>query len=76
MVAEGDQVVERFKCSGTHQGEMMRIPPTGRHMGVDEVYSLRVEDGKFMEFWGLEDNMTRMRQLGLLSPRPGRWLAC
>jgi predicted ester cyclase len=71
VVAEGDKVVGRFKCSGTHRGEMMGIPPTGRHMEVDEVYFLRVEDGKFVEFWGLEDNLTRMRQLGLLPPRPG-----
>jgi len=70
MVAEGDQVVGRFKCSGTHRGEMMGIAPTGRHMEVDEVYFLRVEDGMFVEFWGLEVNLTRMRQLGLLPPRP------
>lgn len=70
VVAEGDKVVGRFKCSGTHRGEMMGIPPTGRHMEVDEVYFLRVENGKFVEFWGLEDNLTRMRQLGLLPPRP------
>ena len=71
MVAEGDKVVGRFKCTGTHRGEMMGMPPTGRHMEVDEVYFLRVEDGKFVEFWGLEDNLTRMRQLGVLPPRPG-----
>jgi predicted ester cyclase len=71
VVAEGDKVVGRFKCSGTHRGEMTGIPPTGRHMEVDEVYFLRVENGKFVEFWGLEDNLTRMRQLGLLPPRPG-----
>jgi predicted ester cyclase len=71
VVAEGDKVVGCFKCSGTHRGEMMGIPPTGRRQEVDEVYFLRVEDGKFVEFWGLEDNLTRMRQLGLLPPRPG-----
>jgi predicted ester cyclase len=71
MVAEGDKVVGRFKCTGTHQGEMMGMPPTGRHMEVGEVYFLRAEDGKFVEFWGLVDNLTRMRQLGVLPPRPG-----
>jgi predicted ester cyclase len=70
LVAEEDTVVGRFKCSGTHRGEMMGIAPTGRRMEVDEVYFLRVENGKFVEFWGLEDNLTRMRQLGLLPPRP------
>jgi predicted ester cyclase len=70
LVAEEDKVVGRFKCSGTHRGEMMGIAPTGRRMEVDEVYFLRVENGKFVEFWGLEDNLTRMRHLGLLPPRP------
>ena len=71
VVAEGNKVAGCFKCSGTHRGEMMSISHTGRHMEVDEVYFLRVENGKFVEFWGLEDNLTRMRQLGLLPPRPG-----
>jgi predicted ester cyclase len=71
VLAEGDKVVGRLKCSGTHRGELRGIPPTGRRQEVDEVYFLRVEDGKFVEFWGLEDNFTRMRQLGLLPPRAG-----
>jgi predicted ester cyclase len=58
VVAEEDKVVGRFKCSGTHRGELMGIAPTGRRMDVDEVYFLRVQDGKFVEFWGLEDNFT------------------
>jgi predicted ester cyclase len=66
LIAEGNTVVGRFRCSGTHQGEFMGVPPTGRRMEVDEVYFLRVENGKFVDFWGLEDNLTRMRQLGLI----------
>jgi hypothetical protein len=56
---------------GDSPGEMIGIAPTGRHMEVDEVYFLRVENSKFVEFWGLEDNLSRMRQLGLLPPRAG-----
>ena len=40
--------------------------PTGKRMEVDEVF-LRVEDGKFADFWGLEDSLGRLRQLGLIS---------
>ena len=69
LVAEGNTVVGRFHCSGTNQGEFKRIPPTGKRMEVDEVYFLRVEDGKFVYFWGIEDDLARMRQLGLL-PSP------
>ena len=69
LVAEGNTVVGRFRCSGTNQGEFKGVPPTGRHMEVDEVYFLRVEDGKFVYFWGLEDDLARLRQLGLV-PSP------
>jgi predicted ester cyclase len=69
LVAEGDTVAGRFKCSGTHQGEFLGLPPSGKRMEVDEVYFLRVEDGKFVDLWGLEDDLNRMRQLGLV-PSP------
>jgi hypothetical protein len=38
-------------------------------MEVEEVFFLRVQDGKFVQFWGLEDSLGRMRQLGLVPPR-------
>ena len=67
LVAEGDTIAGRFKCLGTHRGEFLGLPPTGERMEVDEVYFLRVEDGKFVDLWGLEDDLNRMRQLGLVS---------
>ncbi len=69
LVAEGNTVVGRFRCSGTNQGEFKGVPPTGKRMDVDEVYFLRIEDGNFVYFWGLEDDLARMRQLGLI-PSP------
>ena len=71
LVAEGDTVAGRFRCKGTHQGEFLGEPPTGKRMEVEEVFFLRVEDGKFVGFWALEDSMSRMRQLGLLPSRGG-----
>ena len=67
LVAEGDKVAARFRCSGTFQGEFMGAAPNGRWQEVDEVYFLRVRDGRIVEYWGLEDNLTRMRQLGVVS---------
>jgi predicted ester cyclase len=67
LVAEGNTVVGRFRCSGTNQGEFKGEPPTGRRMEIDEVYFLRVEDGKFVDFWALEDDLARMRQLGFIT---------
>ena len=71
LVAEGDTVAGRFKCSGTHQGEFLGEAPTGKRMEVEEVFFLRAEDGKFVDFWALEDSLGRMRQLGLI-PTPKR----
>jgi predicted ester cyclase len=65
-VAEGNAVAGRFRCSGTHRGEFLGEGPTGKRMEVEEVFFLRVEDGKFVNYWALEDSLGRMRQLGLL----------
>jgi predicted ester cyclase len=66
LVAEGDSVAGRFRCSGTHLGEFLGEAPTGKRMEVEEVFFLRAEGGRFVDFWGLEDSLGRMRQLGLL----------
>ena len=72
LVAEGDAVAGRFRCSGTHRGKFLGEAPTGKRMDVEEVFFLRVEDGKFVDFWGLEDSLNRMRQLGLLPSQSNR----
>ena len=69
LVAEGETVAGRFRCSDTHLGEFLGEAPTGKRMEVEEVFFLRAEDGKFVDFWGLEDSLGRMRQLGLVPPR-------
>ena len=57
LVAEGNTVAGRFRCSGTHLGEFLGNPPTGKRMEVEEVFFLRAEGGKFVDFWGLENSM-------------------
>jgi ketosteroid isomerase-like protein len=66
LIAEGDKVVGRFTCSATHLGEWLGYAPTGRRFeAVDEVTIYRLRDGRIVESWGLEDNLSRLRQLGL-----------
>ena len=55
-----------------HLGEFLGNPPTSKRMAVEEVFFLRAEDGRFMDFWALEDGMGRMHQLGLLPSRSSR----
>lgn len=66
LIAEGDQVVGRFTCSGTHLGAWLDHAPTGRRFeNVAEVSIYRVRDGRIVESWGLEDTLGRLEQLGL-----------
>jgi predicted ester cyclase len=71
LVAEGDKVVAHFRCSGTHRGEWLGVPPTGRRFEqVDEIYIFEVQNGKLVSAVGVEDNLTRMRQLGINPAAP------
>jgi len=66
LVAEEEKVAAHFRCSGTHLGEWMGRPPSGRRFqDVDEIYIFRVRNGKLTDATGVEDNLNRMRQLGL-----------
>jgi predicted ester cyclase len=66
LVAEGDRVVGRFRCSGTHLGPWRTAQATGRRMhDIDEVYFFTLRDGRIADTWGIEDTAKRMRQLGL-----------
>ena len=66
LIAEGEKVVGRFRCSATNLGPWRGRPPTGRRFErVDEVYIFRVRDGAIVGAWGIEDTRSRERQLGL-----------
>ena len=62
-------MVAHLKCSGTHLGEWLGVPATGRRFdGVDEIYIFHVKGGRLVSAVGVEDNLTRRRHLGL-TPR-------
>ncbi len=66
LIAEGDTVVGRFRCSGTHLGVWRGHAPTGRRFeAVDEVYIFRSREGRIVHAWGIEDTLRRLEQLGL-----------
>lgn len=71
LVGEGDVVVGHFRCSGTQTGQWMGRPPTGRRFeDICEVYWFTVRDGRIVDWWGLEDNDGRRRQLRAPAPGP------
>lgn len=65
-VAEGDMVVGRVRASGTHQGELFGIPPTGRRAEWHETHWGRFEDGMLMEHWADLDQFSMLQQLGVI----------
>lgn len=70
LIAEGETVVGHFKCSGTHEGEWLGVPATGRRFEqVDEVYIFKVRDGRLVSALGVEDNLSRLSQLGIFPSR-------
>jgi steroid delta-isomerase-like uncharacterized protein len=66
VIAEGDKIVQRWTGHGTHQGELMGIPPTGNHVSVAGITISRFEDGKVSEEWEVYDMMGMMQQLGVI----------
>jgi steroid delta-isomerase-like uncharacterized protein len=66
LVAEGDKVAVRGSIRGTHQGELMGIPPTGRPVTVTLIDVNRVEDGQLVERWAEADMLGMLQQLGVI----------
>lgn len=67
LLAEGDKVVGRATMTGTHQGEFMGIPATGKRIEVGLIDIVRIADGRIAEHWGLTDSLALMQQLGAVS---------
>lgn len=71
VIGEGDTVVLHATHHGRHTGELMGIPPTNREVAYQYVHIVRFRDGKVVEHWGVRDDMTLMRQLGVLPDPKG-----
>jgi predicted ester cyclase len=69
MVAEGDKVATRKTFHGTHEGEFMGIPPSGRSVTIGLIDIVRISEGRVVEHWSMGDNLGMMRQLGVV-PQP------
>ena len=69
LIAEGDRVVSRNFVTGTHRGEYMGVPATGRTVGYDEIFIARFVDGRIAETWGVVDVASLLKQLGA-TPAP------
>lgn len=66
IVAEGDQVAVYSRFTGTHQGDLMGIPPTNKKVDVLGADFWTLRNGKIVGLQSLNDNMTMMQQLGVI----------
>jgi predicted ester cyclase len=67
---DNDKAAWRDRFTGTHQGELMGIPPTGRKVDVSGMSMGELRDGKAYRHWSVFDNLGLMQQLGVI-PAPG-----
>lgn len=65
VIAKGDKVAARNPVTGTHRGEYMGLPPTGKAITYNEIFIFRFAGGRIAETWGVVDVLSQMRQLGV-----------
>jgi steroid delta-isomerase-like uncharacterized protein len=71
LVVSGDRVVGRFIYRGTHTGDLMGIPATGRPVEMRSIDIWRVQNGRFVEHWDELNLMQMFQQIGALPPLGG-----
>ena len=71
VLVSGDKVVIRARVTGTHQGELMGMPPTGKRIDIQLIDIIRFgDDGLAYEHWGVIDALAMMQQLGAVPDGP------
>src|SRR6267142_6215339 len=67
LLVSRDKITARLLFTGTHKGEFMGHPATGKPVKFFAIDILRIRGGKIVEDWHLEDNLTLLQQLGVVS---------
>lgn len=67
LIASGDKVVISITLKGTHTGDLMGIPATGREVSIQGMVCSRLEDGKIIEEQEILDMLGLFQQLGVIS---------
>ena len=72
IIAERDIVSVRAVVEGTHKGDLLGIPASGKRVRWDAVDVYRVADGKIAEEWAADDLLAFVYGVGAYTPP---WLA-
>ncbi|HUN36144.1 MAG TPA: ester cyclase [Trebonia sp.] len=71
LIVSGDRVVGRFIYSGTHVGDLLGIPASGKPAEMRSIDIWRVRDGMFAEHWDELNLMQMFQQIGVLPTLSG-----
>ncbi len=66
IIAEGETVMTRWSCRGTHKGDLSGIAPTGKPVTISGMTVARVSNGKMAEGYVNWDALGLMQQLGVV----------
>ena len=69
LICEGDTVAVYWTNTGTHQGEFMGVPPSGRTLTISGMDFYRLRGGRMAEHWDVVQELQLLQQLGVL-PEP------
>src|SRR6266851_4421363 len=67
LLAVGDKVVGVFTFTGTHEGDLFGVTPTGRTISVRQIAIYRLEGGQVVDEWEISDQLGLMQQIGALA---------
>jgi steroid delta-isomerase-like uncharacterized protein len=70
LIEEDDKVAGRTTLTGTHRGDYMGNPATGRRVTYNEIFIFRFVGDRIAETWGVVDVFSQMKQLGVISTDP------
>ena len=66
QLVDGDKVATRWTATGTHQGELMGMQPTGKKATLSGITIDRIEDGRIVEGWTNWDTLALMQNIGAI----------
>jgi steroid delta-isomerase-like uncharacterized protein len=69
-IVEGEKVVACWTISGTHRGEYVGVPPTGREISLEGITIHHIKNGKILDSYARWDVLGLMRQLGAFPSQP------
>ena len=70
VITEGDLAAARFTCTGTHQGDSLGFPATGRKVHFTGMTFVRTAGGQVVAGWNNFDQLGMLQQLGVVAPPP------